>query len=143
MTHFCKLEKQFTHRKNGSHLEKRSHTFENGSHLEKWFTLAKMGHTLGNGSHFEKWVILKKMQKNKNDEKSKTTAKLTKRDIFMTIFRLARPAFFRFRCSIKRDLRPRLCSLSSLLLKNASHIEKWETLGTTGHTWKNGSHLQK
>ena len=34
----------------------------------------------------------------RNDEKSKTTARLTKRDIFETIFRLARPAFFRFRC---------------------------------------------
>ena len=32
--------------------------------------------------------------KNNNDEKSKTTARLTQRDIFKTIFRLARPAFF-------------------------------------------------
>ena len=31
--------------------------------------------------------------KNKNDEKSKTTARLTQRDIFKTIFRLARPVF--------------------------------------------------
>ena len=36
--------------------------------------------------------------RNKNDEKSKTTARLTQRNIFKTIFRLARPAFFRFRC---------------------------------------------
>ena len=34
----------------------------------------------------------------KNDEQSKTTARLTQRDMFKTIFRLARPAFFRFRC---------------------------------------------
>ena len=33
-----------------------------------------------------------------NDEKPKTTARLTQRDIFKTIFRLARPAFFRVRC---------------------------------------------
>ena len=36
--------------------------------------------------------------KYENDEKSKTTATLIQRDIFKTIFRLARPAFFRFRC---------------------------------------------
>ena len=36
--------------------------------------------------------------KYEDDEKSKTTVKLTQRDIFKTIFRLARPAFFRFRC---------------------------------------------
>ena len=34
----------------------------------------------------------------KNNVKSKTTARLTQRDIFKTIFRLARPSFFRLRC---------------------------------------------
>ena len=34
----------------------------------------------------------------KNGEKSKTTARLTQRNILKTIFRLAKPAFFRYRC---------------------------------------------
>ena len=36
----------------------------------------------------------------KNCEKSKTTARLTQRNILKTIFRLAKPAFFRYRCSV-------------------------------------------
>ena len=45
-------------------------------------------------------VFLMEDMRNGNDEKSKTTytARLTQRDIFKTRFRLARPAFFRFRC---------------------------------------------
>ena len=43
-------------------------------------------------------VLIIKCNNIEYDEKSKTTERLTQRDIFKTIFRLARPAFFRFRC---------------------------------------------
>ena len=45
------------------------------------------------------------MLKHKYDEKSKTTARLTQRDIFKTIFRLAKPALFRFRCYLLIKMR--------------------------------------
>ena len=40
----------------------------------------------------------------KNGEKSKTTARLTQRNILKTIFQLAKPAFFRYRCYFSGSL---------------------------------------
>ena len=53
-----------------------------------------------------------------DDEKSKTTARLTQRSIFETIFRLPRPALFRFRCYILS--KPE----EGLLQTNVSHTEQ-------------------
>ena len=53
-----------------------------------------------------------------NDGKFKTTAKLTQRGIFETIFRVARPVVFRFRCELRltRELR----------MHNMSYRELWK-----------------